>query len=391
MVGLCIGGFSFFFPMHTFFTTFFFSMHTHTHTNTDCIPHYSRLLPVVIFKNLFHLVFFFVIMLKHSVVTAKQVLKGETLWDRSSKAAMNVTGNPPWETQGKEHRPVHMAGGSKKVAKSLNGVCARDRNKTKVSSQQQTDLTESSNQGRDGYQCDRPASVSREDSENDTTGECEIEAKPSSRSSCSDESTSSPTTATDLIKKDGLPSDKTTQTTPPATQNSTKSSKAAPTSAVRNETRNRLNRTKSTKDTTTSTKAVETKTEKPTKVVDSSRSTMVRDQTDNHKIQTELSDSTGVTQNLVTSEGMASSQTTPSKGDGGTRIMLTDPARNSTADSHTEAKVWSQYQQQQLEWALRQYPRSAENRWQLISKNVPGKSEVQCMCVTRAASGILHA
>ena len=315
-------------------------------------------------------------MLKHSAVAAKQVLMGKSLWDESSKAAMSVTGDLPCEVQGKEHRPVNVAGSSKKEVKSLNGVCARDRNKMKVSSRQQTGLTGSSNQVKNGYQREHSASVDRDDRDKSSNDNREIEAtctcKPSSELSGSDESTGSSTNATDLVKEDGQCLEKATRSMPPITQASTKSSKATPTSAV--ETRNHPNRTKSAKGTTTSTKTVETKTGNQTKVVDNT-SMVVRDQTDNHKVQTELSDSAAVSQNFVS---MSPSQTTQSKDDGGARTVLADPASNSTEDSRTVEGVWSQYQQQQLEWALRKYPRSAENRWQLIAKNIPGKSEV-CM------------
>jgi hypothetical protein len=38
---------------------------------------------------------------------------------------------------------------------------------------------------------------------------------------------------------------------------------------------------------------------------------------------------------------------------------------------------WSRYQQKQLEWALAQYPKFAKERWENISKAVPGKSKVR--------------
>lgn len=38
---------------------------------------------------------------------------------------------------------------------------------------------------------------------------------------------------------------------------------------------------------------------------------------------------------------------------------------------------WTQYQQRQLEWALGQYPKFTKDRWDNISKAVPGKSTVK--------------
>ena len=38
--------------------------------------------------------------------------------------------------------------------------------------------------------------------------------------------------------------------------------------------------------------------------------------------------------------------------------------------------LWSQYQQNQLEWALAQYSKDVHERWELIAKAVPGKSKV---------------
>ena len=40
--------------------------------------------------------------------------------------------------------------------------------------------------------------------------------------------------------------------------------------------------------------------------------------------------------------------------------------------------LWSQYQQSQLEWALAQYSKDVHERWELIAKAVPGKSKVCC-------------
>lgn len=38
---------------------------------------------------------------------------------------------------------------------------------------------------------------------------------------------------------------------------------------------------------------------------------------------------------------------------------------------------WNQFQQKQLEWALTQYGKDQENRWELIAKAVPDKSKVK--------------
>ena len=47
---------------------------------------------------------------------------------------------------------------------------------------------------------------------------------------------------------------------------------------------------------------------------------------------------------------------------------------NSKDDSSSS---WSRYQQKQLEWALVQYPKFAQERWENIAKAVPGKSKVR--------------
>lgn len=54
------------------------------------------------------------------------------------------------------------------------------------------------------------------------------------------------------------------------------------------------------------------------------------------------------------------------------------PAANGRRRSieEVEDNGWSQYQQKQLEWALGHYTKDVENRWDKITKAVPGKSKV---------------
>ena len=41
-----------------------------------------------------------------------------------------------------------------------------------------------------------------------------------------------------------------------------------------------------------------------------------------------------------------------------------------------DAEIWSQNQQVILEWALRQYPKGVEQRWEKIAEHIPGKNKV---------------
>lgn len=44
--------------------------------------------------------------------------------------------------------------------------------------------------------------------------------------------------------------------------------------------------------------------------------------------------------------------------------------------SSSPTTTWTQYQQRQLEWAIGHYPKYSKDRWDNISKAVPGKSKV---------------
>lgn len=41
-----------------------------------------------------------------------------------------------------------------------------------------------------------------------------------------------------------------------------------------------------------------------------------------------------------------------------------------------DAEMWSQNQQVILEWALKQYPKTADQRWEKIAEHIPGKNRV---------------
>ncbi|ESO87959.1 hypothetical protein LOTGIDRAFT_126898, partial [Lottia gigantea] len=41
--------------------------------------------------------------------------------------------------------------------------------------------------------------------------------------------------------------------------------------------------------------------------------------------------------------------------------------------------TWTQNQQMIFEWALRQYPKGIEQRWEKIAKHLPGKSKEDCI------------
>ena len=50
---------------------------------------------------------------------------------------------------------------------------------------------------------------------------------------------------------------------------------------------------------------------------------------------------------------------------------------NSKDGTCTSSLPWTRYQQKQLEWALVQYPKFSQDRWDNIAKAVPGKSKVR--------------
>ena len=57
------------------------------------------------------------------------------------------------------------------------------------------------------------------------------------------------------------------------------------------------------------------------------------------------------------------------------------PEVSTEAVNHTGSQ-WSQYQQKQLEWALTQYGKDVQDRWELIAKAIPDKSKVICVYIT---------
>ena len=51
-------------------------------------------------------------------------------------------------------------------------------------------------------------------------------------------------------------------------------------------------------------------------------------------------------------------------------------SQDSEEFSSSPTTTWTQYQQRQLEWAIGHYPKFSKDRWDNISKAVPGKSKV---------------
>ena len=52
--------------------------------------------------------------------------------------------------------------------------------------------------------------------------------------------------------------------------------------------------------------------------------------------------------------------------------IISNTASKDTPDSD----LWSQNQQVILEWALRQYPKGTEQRWEKVAEHIPGKNKV---------------
>ena len=49
---------------------------------------------------------------------------------------------------------------------------------------------------------------------------------------------------------------------------------------------------------------------------------------------------------------------------------------DSASKDGVDGDLWSQNQQVILEWALRQYPKTIEQRWEKIAEHIPGKNKV---------------
>ena len=67
---------------------------------------------------------------------------------------------------------------------------------------------------------------------------------------------------------------------------------------------------------------------------------------------------------------------------------------NSADKDSADGDVWSQNQQVILEWALRQYPKTTEQRWEKIAEHIPGKNKVSVIsslhsCLTNCCKQIL--
>ena len=54
--------------------------------------------------------------------------------------------------------------------------------------------------------------------------------------------------------------------------------------------------------------------------------------------------------------------------------------------SSSPTTTWTQYQQRQLEWAIGHYPKFSKDRWDNISKAVPGKSTVHLITVNNSTN-----
>lgn len=66
-------------------------------------------------------------------------------------------------------------------------------------------------------------------------------------------------------------------------------------------------------------------------------------------------------------------------------VMFVSNSKDGTSSS------WSRYQQKQLEWALVQYPKFTEERWEKIAKAVPGKSKVKIyLCPSHQLCDIIY-
>ena len=57
--------------------------------------------------------------------------------------------------------------------------------------------------------------------------------------------------------------------------------------------------------------------------------------------------------------------------------------------SSSPTTTWTQYQQRQLEWAIGHYPKYSKDRWDNISKAVPGKSKVHLITEQKARTTII--
>lgn len=56
--------------------------------------------------------------------------------------------------------------------------------------------------------------------------------------------------------------------------------------------------------------------------------------------------------------------------------LRTETKGKSEGQGLVEVDSWSQNQQVVLEWALKQYPKGSEQRWEKIAEHVPGKTKV---------------
>lgn len=49
---------------------------------------------------------------------------------------------------------------------------------------------------------------------------------------------------------------------------------------------------------------------------------------------------------------------------------------NKTSNEDNQPDSWTQNQQMILEWALKQYPKGTDQRWEKIAEHIPGKTKV---------------
>lgn len=203
---------------------------------------------------------------------------------------------------------------------------------------------ELSSQREKGCPLDELENTGKEDGKKCMTDSLGFDVEPSPALSANDTSRNSPSKATELAKKEKQQSEDVFPDISPVVRNSTECGKTTPIKVAKSKTYSDKN-------------------------------------------HTELADSTLVVQNIVGDGETTHTKVTQNKKinrknkedlpDGG-YTTPTDSTRKQAVDNPDEGEAWSQFQQQQLEWSLKQYSRSAENRWQLIAVNVPGKSEVCC-------------
>ena len=57
--------------------------------------------------------------------------------------------------------------------------------------------------------------------------------------------------------------------------------------------------------------------------------------------------------------------------------QTTDKTKLVASDAASEITSWTQNQQTIFEWALKQYPKGTDKRWDKVSEHIPGKTKVR--------------